>query len=362
MFFCAALYNILYIKIKLERKIMKNIINETENPEFLTKFLNYKLIIENMSEGTVKEYNYDLLLFLRYIAFRKEKNNVNIDGEIIEDESRVHEIDISRLDVNLLSKITLDDIHSFLAFVKKNYDNSANTIARRTSSIRSFFKYYSSVNPVLKQNVASNLESPKLPQRLPRHLDIEEAKRLLESTKTATNKKAEKYIPRNHAIITIFINCGLRLNELVNINISDINFETRFLKVTGKGNKERSVYLNDACMKALDRYIKTRPENISKEYKDALFLSNQNKRISRRGVQYIVENEMKKAGLDTTKFSTHKLRHTAATLMYQYGDVDIAALQKVLGHENISTTEIYTHAESYEVKRAIENNPLANLD
>lgn len=341
---------------------MKNIINENENPEFLTDFLNYKLIIQNMSENTVKEYNYDLLHFLRFIGFEIEGRKLKQDKTNIIDESEINEIDIKDMKKNILRQITLKDLHNYLAYIKKYHNNTATSLSRKVSSIRSFFKYFSKVDGYLEDNPASNLDSPKLPKRLPKYLNIDEAKRLLEASKTSTNEREKKYVTRNHAILTIFLNCGLRLSELVGINISDISFPSRIIKVTGKGNKERSIYLNDACMKALDDYIKERPKNISKKYEDALFLSNQKKRISRRGVQYIVENELKKAGLDSSKYSVHKLRHTAATLMYQYGDADIAALQKVLGHETISTTEIYTHAENYEVKRAIENNPLSGLD
>lgn len=341
---------------------MKNIINEEENTEFLTEFLNYKLVIQNMSEGTVKEYNYDLLHFLKYIAFSKNKINTDKDGKIIKDIEDLNQIYIKELPKSILKEINLKDLHQFLAYLRKEHNNSSNSLSRKVSSIRSFFKYFNKVDAYLEDNPASNLESPKLPKRLPRYLNIDEAKRLLEASKTATDKRAKQYISRNHAIITLFLNCGMRLNELVNINISDIDFTNRNLKVTGKGNKERSIYLNDACINALNKYLNDRPKNISKKYKDSLFLSNQKKRISRRGVQYLVEGELKKAGLDPTKYSVHKLRHTAATLMYQYGDADIASLQKVLGHESISTTEIYTHAENYEVKRAIENNPLSGLD
>lgn len=341
---------------------MKKIINENENPDFLTDFLNYKLIIQNMSENTVKEYNYDLLHFLRYVAYEIENFNIKNDGNKINDENEINDLNIIDLKKEVLKKISLKDLHNFLAYIKKYHNNTATSLSRKVSSIRSFFKYFNKVDGYLEDNPASNLDSPKLPKRIPKYLNIDEAKRLLEASKTNVNKRNEQYISRNHAILTIFLNCGIRLSELVGMNISDINLSTRMLKVTGKGNKERNIYLNDACIKSLNEYMKDRPKNISKKYEDALFLSNQKKRISRRGVQYIVEGEIKKAGLDSTKYSVHKLRHTAATLMYQYGDADISALQKVLGHETISTTEIYTHAENYEVKRAIENNPLSGLD
>jgi len=153
----------------------------------------------------------------------------------------------------------------------------------------------------------------------------------------------------------------MRLSELVDINIKDIKFDECKMTVIGKGNKERTIYLNNACMESISNYLEIRPkQGIKQEDKDALFLSERLERISRRSVQHIVEKELKIAGLDTTKYSTHKLRHTAATLMYQYGNVDIRALQELLGHESISTTEIYTHVANEQVRNAVESNPLAN--
>ena len=165
--------------------------------------------------------------------------------------------------------------------------------------------------------------------------------------------------------MTLFLNCGLRLSELVGINIQDIDFSEAKLTVIGKGNKERTIYLNKACLNALSEYLSVRPKNgvkVDKLHSEkALFLSERKERISRRTVQYIVDKELKRAGLDSSKYSVHKLRHTAATLMYQYGNVDIRALQELLGHESISTTEIYTHVDNSQVRNAVESNPLANL-
>lgn len=167
---------------------------------------------------------------------------------------------------------------------------------------------------------------------------------------------------RDYAIITLFLNCGMRLSELVNINIKDITFSESKLNVIGKGNKERTIYLNNACVSAINKYLTVRPkEGIKYDSKDALFLSERRERISNRTVQLIVKKELLKAGLDINKYSVHKLRHTAATLMYQYGNVDIRALQELLGHESISTTEIYTHVDNSQIRNAVESNPLANL-
>ena len=196
---------------------------------------------------------------------------------------------------------------------------------------------------------------------MPKYLSLEDSKKLLNVTYDENDENKE----RDYAIITLFLNCGLRLSELVGINISNIDFSENRLTVIGKGNKERTIYLNNACVNAIKDYISVRPtegvKNDSKASNKALFLSNRKERISNRTVQYIVDRELTKAGLDTSKYSTHKLRHTAATLMYQYGNVDIRALQELLGHESIATTEIYTHVSNEQVRNAVESNPLANL-
>ncbi len=221
------------------------------------------------------------------------------------------------MNLEMISEITLQDIHAFLGYLKKNYRSKPATLARKTASIRMFFKYL-------------------------------------------CNKM--KLIPtRDFAIITLFLNCGMRLSELTGINISDIDFENNKLTVIGKGDKERTIYLNKACVNAIHSYLAVRPhDGVKGDARNALFLSEQRKRISNRTVQYIVKQEFRAAGIDANKYSVHKLRHTAATLMYQYGQVDIRALQELLGHESIATTQIYTHVDSEQVRNAVESNPLAN--
>ena len=205
------------------------------------------------------------------------------------------------------------------------------------------------------------METPKLNKRLPKYLNLEDSKKLLEAADNEDNRNHE----RDYAILTIFLNCGLRLSELVGINIQDIDFSENKMTVIGKGNKERTIYLNRACIKAIGEYMAVRkkigvkPDKLHSD--KALFLSERKERISRRTVQHIVYTKLSAAGLDTSKFSAHKLRHTAATLMYQYGQVDIRALQVLLGHESISTTEIYTHVDNEQVRNAVEANPLSNL-
>ena len=338
-----------------------------ELPKFLNEYLEHSATILNKSKGTVAEYSYDLAHFFRFLRYRYN-NNVVPDDIINPDNLSFPEIikiiDITKLHESIIQKINIDDIHAFLYYLKDSYNVGPATIARRASSIRSFFKYQVKTVNRLENNPASNLETPKIPKKLPVHLTLDESIRLIKAAETPSHNPntSDKNVERNTAIITLFLNCGMRLNELIGINISDINFNENKLRIWGKGNKERELFLNNACIKAINSYLKVRPtQDIEPKDKDALFLSERKRRVSRRTVQYIVENELAKAGINTKKYSTHKLRHTAATLMYQHGNVDIRALQKVLGHESIGTTEIYTHLSEKQVKEALENNPLANM-
>ena len=326
-------------------------INHEDNPEYLNSFLDYTMTILNKSPNTVKEYNYDLATFLKFIKIR-----FNLTQE---DDFSL--ITIKDIDINTIKKITLDDIHAFLSYLTTTYHSKAATRARKASSIRVFFNYLCAKANLIEQNPAQNLETPKLDKRLPKYLSLEDSKKLLNATQNEDNRNME----RDYAIITLFLNCGMRLSELVGININDIDFSENKMTVIGKGNKERTIYLNKACVRAIHEYLDVRPKDGIKTDKlnsgKALFLSERRERISKRTVQHIVDKELTAAGLDTKKYSTHKLRHTAATLMYQYGNVDIRALQEVLGHESISTTEIYTHVANKQARDAIENNPLSDF-
>ncbi|MEI3394887.1 MAG: tyrosine recombinase XerC [Clostridia bacterium] len=326
-------------------------INHENNPDYLNSFLDYTVTILNKSPNTVKEYNYDLATFLKFI-----KIHFNLTKE--DDFANITINDIS---LDTIKKIKLDDIHAFLSYLTNTYHSKAATRARKASSIRVFFNYLSQKANLIEFNPAQNLETPKLDKRLPKYLSLDDSKKLLEAAGNEENRNNK----RDYAIITLFLNCGMRLSELVGINIKDINFSECQMTVIGKGNKERTIYLNNACMSAINNYLSVRPvEGIKTDKlnsKNALFLSERKERISRRTVQYIVDKELSAAGLDTNKYSVHKLRHTAATLMYQYGKVDIRALQEVLGHESISTTEIYTHVANVQARSAIENNPLADI-
>lgn len=323
-------------------------IEREANPDFVNSFLDYTITILNKSPNTVKEYNYDIANFLKYIKKQFK----------LTDEADLKKIKINDMDISILKKINLQDIHGYISYMAIDLKSSPATRARKISAIRVFFKYLTSKAKIIDVNPAQDLETPKLGKRMPRYLSLEESKKLLNVSQDDTDRNSI----RDHAIITLFLNCGMRLSELVGINISNIDFSESRMTVIGKGNKERTIYLNKACMNALKDYLSIRPhDKVKNDSRDALFLSERKERISNRTVQNIVKNELARAGLDTTKYSVHKLRHTAATLMYQYGDVDIRALQELLGHESISTTEIYTHVNDERVRNAVENNPLANL-
>ena len=320
---------------------------ESENPSYLNDFLDYMITIQNKSKNTVKEYNYDLATFLRFLKIHFK----------LTEETDLKKINFDDVTIDTLKRVTLEDLHSFLGYLTKNFDSKATTRSRKVSSLRVFFNYLCQKN-LLVINPTQNLETPKIGKRLPRYLTLEDSKKLLDVASNEDNRNYE----RNYAITTLFLNCGMRLSELVGINLKDIVWDECQLNVIGKGNKERTNYLNTACVRALEEYVRVRPKTgLNADAEKALFLSERKQRISRRMVQEIIYGELRQAGLDATKFSVHKLRHTAATLMYQYGQVDIRALQELLGHESISTTEIYTHVSNEQVRDAVERNPLANL-
>lgn len=332
-------------------KGMIKLLKTEENPDYLNSFLDYSTTMLNKSPNSIKEYNYDLAMFLKFI-----KIHFGLTKET--DFSKINIKDVS---LNTIKKIELNDIHAFIGYLAREHNSKPATRARKVSTIRIFFKYLSQKANLIDKNPAQDLETPKLNKRLPKYLNLEDSKKLLEAADNEDNRNHE----RDYAILTIFLNCGLRLSELVGINIQDIDFSENKMTVIGKGNKERTIYLNKACIKAIGEYMAVRkkigvkPDKLHSD--KALFLSERKERISRRTVQHIVYTKLSAAGLDTSKFSAHKLRHTAATLMYQYGQVDIRALQVLLGHESISTTEIYTHVDNEQVRNAVESNPLSNL-
>lgn len=331
-------------------------INREANPDFLNDFLDYSSTILNKSPNTMKEYNYDLNHFLKFIKYKFKMAKMD-------DEVGLANIKTNDLTIDTIAKIQLEDIHAFLGYMKETFHSKPATLARKVSSIRVFFHYMCNKTKKIPNNPAIDLDTPKLGKRLPKYLTLDQSRELL---KTASSPQPSSHgnhdnASRNFAIITLFLNCGMRLSELVGINIKDIDFSENKLNVIGKGNKERTIYLNKACINAINNYLVDRPkEGIKFDSRNALFLSEQRRRISNRTVQYIVKEEMRLAGIDCNKYSVHKLRHTAATLMYKYGNVDIRALQELLGHESISTTEIYTHVDNEQIRSAVENNPLAD--
>ncbi len=326
---------------------MKKTVNDFEMPPILRDFLSYMQTIKGKSSNTVQVYFYDLRVFFRFMKLNKNLVSHNVD---------FNDIQIADIDIDLIKKITLSDLYAFMAFVSNDRDNSSYARARKVSSLKSFFKYLTFKVKLIDTNPATELETPKIIKRLPRYLNVEESKQLLQSIDG-------QFSERDYAIITIFLNCGLRLSELVGINLNNIKDNNinggKTLTVIGKGNKERSVPLNNACVKALEAYMRVRPADGLKD-RNALFISSRKQRISKESVQKIVKKYIRAAGLDPERYSTHKLRHTAATLMYKYGHVDIRALQELLGHESISTTQIYTHLDSNQLRNAVDSNPLAD--
>ena len=322
-------------------------VQEKDNPPYLNDFLDYMITIQNKSPNTIKEYNYDLATFLRFL-----KIHFNLTSE-----TELKNIRFNDVSIEILKQVTLEDLHSFLGYLTKNFNSKETTRSRKVSSLRIFFNYLCQQKGLLQINPTQNLETPKIGKRLPKYLSLDDSKKLLSVAANEDNRNSE----RNYAITTLFLNCGMRLSELVGININDIRFEDWQMTVIGKGNKERTIYLNKACIHSIQNYLNVRPKKgLSSDGEKALFLSERKQRISKRAVQQIIYSELRQAGLDTTKYSVHKLRHTAATLMYKYGNVDIRALQELLGHESISTTEIYTHVDNEQIRSAVENNPLAD--
>lgn len=309
-------------------------------PLLVQQYLVYIEAIKGHSELSIIEYASDLRTFFRFIM--KNKNLVSKDTP---DE----EIDLSAIDINLIKQITLNDAYQFLIYCKNIRNNNDNTRARRVIAIRRFFIYLTDNLGILENNPMINLDIPKIKKSLPKYLTLDEAEKLL-SVIDGPFKE------RDYAIITLFLNCGMRLSELVSIDYNDIKTDGS-LVITGKGNKERTIYLNQACVNAVANYLKKRPNDGVKDR--ALFLSSRNQRISPKTVQHIVYTNLDKAGLGDRGLSVHKLRHTAATLMYQHGNVDLLLLKEILGHENLSTTEIYTHTANNAAKKAIESNPLS---
>ena len=319
-------------------------------PPLVREFASYKSVIQNSSEKTISEYLLDLRTFFRFLLAR--------DRKIATDSEEFDQIDISRVDLEYIKNITTEDIYEFLMYADNVRGNMAAAKSRKLSSIKGFFKYLTTKRMMLEDNPAVNIETPKKKQALPKFLSLDESLELLKAVK---NDKESKTTLRDYAIITLFLNCGMRVSELVGINLEDVDAQLRSLTVTGKGNKQRIVYLNDACRIALADHFE---ERLGEKHKSctsrALFLSNREQRISVKTVQWLVYKYLDMAGLESKHYSVHKLRHTAATLMYQTGNVDVRVLKDILGHEQLNTTQIYTHVSNQSMEEAMAKNPLAS--
>lgn len=310
-------------------------------PQLVQDYLTYVEAIKGHSSLSVLEYASDLRTYFRFMVKHKGLFPADIPD---------NELDLTVVDINFIKTITLNDTYTFLIYCKNERRNNEATRARRVVAIRRFFSYLSENLGLLPANPMKNLDAPKTKKSLPKYLTLDESKKLL-SVISGKNKE------RDFAIVTLFLNCGMRLSELVSINYNDIKSDGTIV-ITGKGNKERTIYLNQACIEAITAYMKVRPNDKVKDR--ALFLSSRYQRINPRTVEMMVNKYIDMAGLGGRGLSVHKLRHTAATLMYQHGNVDVLVLKEILGHENLGTTEIYTHIQSDASKNAVDSNPLAN--
>ncbi len=318
----------------------------TEDFDLLPKSVNeylriYLSVTKGMSDLTVLEYASDLRTFFRFIV----ANEAHISPDELDAK-----YDMSYIEIDRIKKITTYDILKFLEYCKDKLKNNATTRARKISSLKGYFGYISAKMKYIEVNPMDPVEAPKAKKSLPKYLTLEQSLELLESV-DGENKE------RDYCILIIFLNCGLRVAEMASLNISDINFDEETMVVTGKGNKQRKIYLNRACVNAIKEYLKVRPRDSVKD-RDALFISRLKSRMGRQAIQNMVYRYLKKIGLDSG-YSVHKLRHTAATLMYQHGGVDVLVLKEILGHENLSTTEIYTHLMDAQLKDAANKNPLS---
>ncbi len=322
-------------------------------PQILKEFLIYHENIKGQSQLTIQEYYLDLRMFLRFVKLMRNDMPMS---------TQLDDIPIRDIDLVFIRDIETSDVFDFLSYLSNDrainpesaapdYGISPAARARKLSAIKSFYKYLTVRTKQLQENPVAELEYPKLRKSLPKYLTLEQSAALLKSV-SGQNEK------RDYAILMLFLNCGIRRSELVGLNLTDV-YEDR-IRVVGKGNKERFVYFGSACRKAIDAYLPERNQRVLTDNR-ALFGSRDNNRISVSAVHRLVKKALLQAGLDSTQFSAHKLRHTAATMMLS-GGVDVKTVQEVLGHENLNTTQIYTHIENTELKIAAEANPLSKLD
>lgn len=331
-----------------KNKLKFDFLEKSKHPKRVIEFLNYLENVKGKSINTIKGYSVDLGLFFKFLkVYKGLENNIELE--------KIEEVEIFDLGDNFIKDISLSDIYAFLAFLEKVRNNSAYARARKVATLKSFFKFLNSKIKLIDENPTVELESPKINKRHPVYLTLDQSITVLNSM-----DKENKNYYRDYCILTLFLNCGMRLSELCNIEIEKIKGDT--LTIIGKGNKERTVYLNEASIAAIENYLKNRNDlKATEEAKKYLFLSNKYRPINKRSVEILVKKHIENAGFKDQKYTPHKLRHTAATLMYKYGNVDIRSLQNILGHENISTTQIYTHVDDETLREAVKTNPLANI-
>ena len=331
-----------------KNKLKFDFLEKSKHPKRVIEFLNYLENVKGKSINTIKGYSVDLGLFFKFLkVYKGLENNIELE--------KIEEVEISDLGDNFIKDISLSDIYAFLAFLEKVRNNSAYARARKVATLKSFFKFLNSKIKLIDENPTVELESPKVNKRHPVYLTLNQSITVLNSM-----DKENKNYYRDYCILTLFLNCGMRLSELCNIEIEKIKEDT--LTIIGKGNKERTVYLNEASIAAIENYLKNRNDlKATEEAKKYLFLSSKYRPINKRSVEILVKKHIENAGFKDQKYTPHKLRHTAATLMYKYGNVDIRSLQNILGHENISTTQIYTHVDDETLREAVKTNPIANI-
>lgn len=330
---------------------MAQLIDYSELPEIVRNFASYKTGIQGCSKKTVDEYMLDLRTFFRFMIAKRDDISVESDDFV--------KIDISGIDLAFIRDIHTEQIYEFLMYSGDVRKNLWAAKSRKLSAIKGFYKYLTVKRNLLEENPAVNIEAPKAKKSLPKVLTLQESIALLDAIR---NDKDSKTVQRDLTIVTVFLNCGIRLSELVGINYNDLDPELRSMRVLGKGNKERIVYLNSACREAISDYLQIRlGEPHIRANTKALFLSGREQRISAKTVQWLVYKYLEMAGLEAKHYSVHKLRHTAATLMYQSGKVDVRVLKDILGHEQLNTTQIYTHVSNKNMEDAMEQNPLADF-
>ena len=312
-------------------------------PYYLEDFLTNMRLIRNRADRTEEAYYIDIRTFLRYLRIKHRDVPAGTEWG---------DIKIADVPLEFVENFNLNDAHVYLRFLKDKRGNETATRARKCSALKQFYNYLHKKAKLIENDPMVDLELPTVKNKLPKFLSLEDSNKLLDSIDS-------RFKARDYCIILLFLNCGMRLSELVALDIADYSRDNRTLRLFGKGSKERIIYLNDACIEALNDYIDNNRPNETAVDRSAIFLSANKTRINKRRVQQIVEENLARAGLSNLGITTHKLRHTAATLMYQYGGVDTLVLKEQLGHKSVGTTEIYTHLSSENLRKAAEANPLS---